>query len=160
MHLEVRGMEKATGRFVQLWGMYVTGFNSDKHCIYCLKGKKEARLHRAMEDDSFDLESDTRRFYLFAMGRVPKRETNVHFAVQHQPGAVASIGSVYGATFTIRDAAAIRVDRLPDNWLGLPPKYTRCRNFQFGVQEFGYRPSNGLAHPGDHCLVPQPATGR
>jgi hypothetical protein len=83
------------------------------------------------------------------MGRVPKHETNVHLAVQHRPGAVASIGSVYGVTFTIRDASAIRVDRLPRGWMGLEKEFTDCRNFQFGVQEFGYRPSISLAHPSD-----------
>jgi hypothetical protein len=141
MHLEVRGMAKAASRFVQLWGVYVSGFDSDKHCIYCLRGKKETRLHKAMEDCDIELASDSPYFYLFAMGRVPKHETNVHLAVRHQPGSVASIGSVYGATFTIRDAYAPRIDRLPDGWNGLGKDFTSCRNFQFGVQQFGYRPS-------------------
>ena len=88
------------------------------------------------------------------MGRVPKHETNVHLAVRPQQGAVASIGSVYGVTFTIRDAFALRVDRLPDGWMGLTAEYTRCRNFQFGVQQFSYRPPNGPEHPGDHSLIP------
>jgi hypothetical protein len=113
-----------------------------------------------MGDDSFDLEPNSDYFYLFAMGRVPKDQTNVHLAVRHRPGSVASIGSAYGATFTIRDALALRVDRLPENWRGLPPAFTTCRNFQFGVQEFGYRPSNGLIHPGDHSLLPKPPTAR
>lgn len=155
MLLEVRGMAQASQTFVQLWGVHVSGFKSEKHCIYCLKGRKDTQLHREMLDGDYLLKTDAPYFYLFAMGRVPKHETNVHLAVRHQPGSIASIGSVYGVTFTIRDAFALRVDRLPDGWMGLSPEYTRCRNFQFGVQQFGYRPTNGPEHPGDHSLIPE-----
>lgn len=155
MLLEVRGMAIPSQTFVQLWGMYVSGFKPEKHCIYCLKGKKEAQLHREMRDGDYVLKTDSPFFYLFAMGRVPKHETNVHLAVRPQAGSVASIGSVYGVTFTIRDASALRVDRLPDGWMGLGAEYTRCRNFQFGVQQFGYRLPNGPEHPGDHSLLPE-----
>ena len=47
---------------------------------------------------------------------------------------------MYGVTFTIRDAFALRIDRLPNDWMGLSPEFTTCRNFQFGVQQFGYNP--------------------
>ena len=155
MLLEIRGMATASQRFVQLWGVEVSGFKPDRHCIYCLKGRKETQLHRDILDGDYVLKTDAPYFYLFAMGRVPKHETNVHLAVRPQQGAVATVGSVYGVTFTIRDAFALRVDRLPDGWMGLPPEYTRCRNFQFGVQQFGYRPANGPEHPGDHSLIPE-----
>ncbi|MEZ2347019.1 hypothetical protein [Terriglobus sp. RCC_193] len=148
-------MASASQTFVQLWGVYVSGFKPDKHCIYCLKGKKELQLHREMQDGNYTLKTDSPYFYLFAMGRVPKHETNVHLAVRPQAGSVASIGSVYGVTFTIRDAFALRVDRLPDGWMGLGTDYTRCRNFQFGVQQFGYRPMGSPQHPGDHSLIPE-----
>jgi len=108
-----------------------------------------------MQDGDYTLKTDSPYFYLFAMGRVPKHETNVHLAVRPQTGSVASIGSVYGVTFTIRDAFALRVDRLPDGWMGLGRDYTRCRNFQFGVQQFGYRPMGSPPHPGDHSLIPE-----
>ena len=158
MRFEVCGMQEAAGRFVQLLGKYVSGFDSDKHCHYCLKGKQESRLHRKMEDDSFYLESNSRYFYLFAMGRSPKHETNVHLVVEHRPGSVASIGSAYGATFTIRDALALRVDRLPDNWRDLPPAFTTCRNFQFGVKELGYSPSLEPDRPGEESALLEPPT--
>jgi hypothetical protein len=154
VQLEIRGMNKVAGRFVQLWGIYVSGFKPDRHCMYCLKGRKETRLHKAIVDGTMELATDSPYFYLFAMGRVPRHETNVHLTVRPQPGAVASIGSVYGATFTIRDAYALRIDRLPDGWLGLGTEFTRCRNFQFGVQQFGYHPTNGPADWGSHSLLP------
>jgi hypothetical protein len=159
MRLEVRGMNTAAGRFVQLWGIYVSGFKSDRHCMYCLRGKKEKRLNKDMADSNLELSTDSPYFYLFAMGRVPKHDTNVHLAVRHQPGSIASIGSMYGATFTIHDAHALRVDRLPDGWLGLGADFTRCRNFQFGVQQFGYKPKSGESSLGNHSLLPQSLPG-
>ena len=150
MMLEIRGLETAEPkpRFVQLWGKYVTGFDQDKHCIFCLKGPKEAQLHREMASGDYSLRDDTPYFYLFAMGRGYKRDTNVHLAVRYHAGAVASIGSMCGVTFTIRDAQAVRVDRLPLGWLGLDKLYTNCRNFQFGVQEFGYQVPGATPAPG------------
>ncbi len=139
MRLEVRGMKNASQTFVQLWGMYVRAFDSSKHCQYCLTGRRETALSRETVDGDYELATDFPYFYLFGMGRGDKSISNVHLPVRPHPGAVASIGSLYGVTFTIRDAYAVRVDRLPEGWNGLGKDFTRCRNFQFGVQVFGYR---------------------
>jgi hypothetical protein len=154
MRLEVRGMATASQTFVQLWGMYVRDFDSTKHCIYCLKGRKEAQLHRQMQDGDYELSTDFPYFYLFAMGRGDRSISNVHLPVRPHPGAVASIGSLFGVTFTIRDAYALRVDRLPNGWEGLGKEYTSCRNFQFGVQEFGYRSAVGSDRLSDLSSLP------
>jgi hypothetical protein len=155
MLLEVRGMESASQTFVQLWGVHVKDFDSEKHCQYCLKGRKEPQLHRTMLSGDYQLSSDAPYFYLFAMGRGFRRDTNVHLAVKPYPGAVASIGSMYGVTFTIRDARALRIDRLPKGWMGLDEDYTTCRNFQFGVQMFGYNPKKRFPTVGEHSLLPE-----
>jgi hypothetical protein len=155
MLLEVRGMEQASQKFVQLWGVHVSGFRQDKHCIYCLKGRKEGQLHRAMASGDYKLDTGAPYFYLFGMRRAPRRDSNVHLAVEPYPGAVASIGSLYGVTFTIRDARALRIDRLPKGWMGLDESFTSCRNFQFGVQVFGYRPEDAVPDIGDHSLIPE-----
>ena len=55
MQLEVCGMSTASETFVQLWGMYVYGFRPDKHCLACLKGKKEPLVKRDMTDDLYQL---------------------------------------------------------------------------------------------------------
>lgn len=139
MRLEVRGMATASQSFVQLWGMYVKDFDPTKHCIFCLKGRKERELHRQIADRDYELATDFPYFYLFAMGRGDRSISNVHLPVRPHPGAVASIGSLYGVTFTIRDAYALRIDRLPEGWMGLNREYTSCRNFQFGAQMFKNR---------------------
>jgi hypothetical protein len=155
MLLEVRGMEQASQKFVQLWGIHVTGFQQEKHCQYCLKGRKEPQIHRDMASDDYILKNEAEYFYLFAMGREPRRHSNVHLVVKPYPGVVASIGSLYGATFTIRDARALRIDRLPKRWLGLDDLFTTCRNFQFGVQEFGYHLQERVPNVGEHSLIPE-----
>jgi len=147
MRLEVRGMGSASQTFVQLWGMYVRAFDSDEHCQDCLKGRKEAALNLKTVDGDYELSTDFPYFYLFAMGRGDRSISNVHLPVRPHPGAVASIGSLYGVTFTIRDAYAVRVDRLPEGWNGLAKEYTSCRNFQFGVQVFGYRAAGNAQQP-------------
>ena len=46
------------------------------------------------------------------------------------------MGSVYGVTFTIKDAQAIPIRPLRDGFENLDEAHTRCKNFQFGYQEF------------------------
>ena len=49
----------------------------------------------------------------------------------------ASIGSLYGAVFTIYDAQAIVISPLRDGFAGIQEKsHSRCKNFQFGWQVF------------------------
>jgi hypothetical protein len=139
MRLEVRGMEGAAGKFVQLWGKYVVDFKSSTHCQDCLIGQPEKSISKNMTDGEIMLDQPMHYFYLFGMGRAPRRESNVHLAVRPLAGSTASVGSVYGAVFTIYDAQAIRVDRLPDGWNNLDPQTTQCRNFQFGVQMYGMK---------------------
>ena len=169
MRLEVRGISNMKQTFVEVWGKYVDGFDPSKHCQVCLKGRRETELDKplaclkGLKDPSLDpnvdelsieLSNDYDYFYLCALGHAPRRDTNVHLAVEPRPGSVASVGSLYGVTFTIYDAFAPRIDRLPDRWMGLPPKHATCRNFQFGVQMFGYHPKGGPTHPGDYSLLP------
>lgn len=92
-----------------------------------------------------DYELQDRLFYLCGVGQLDSKRlgpafnqklTNVHLAVRPREGSVASIGSVYGVTFTIKDAQAIPIQPLAEGFGGLVPKYYRCKNFQFGYQTF------------------------
>ncbi len=155
MRLEVRGLENARESFVFLWGKYVKGFDSSKHCAECRLGDTKSPVNPKRRDgDDYKRRNDFPYFYLFGMGRGDRSRSNLHFAVEPRPGSVASIGSIYGVSFTIYDAFAPRIDRLPKGWMGLDDDFTTCRNFQFGVQMFGYHPNKGLTHPGDHSLLP------
>ncbi|ADW67178.1 hypothetical protein [Granulicella tundricola] len=155
MVLEVRGIEQSTQKFIQLWGKHVSGFNPQKQCIHCLKGRNEPQINRGMTSGDYEILTGAPYFYLFAMGRAPRSDSNVHLAVQPYPGAAASIVSLYGVTFTIRDARALRIDRIPGGWLGMDDLFTTFRSFQFGVQMFGYHLPENTPKTGDYSLLPE-----
>ena len=145
MRLEVKGMEQLDGRFRYFWAKYVSGFDSDHHCKKCLRGPNEDRVNLLMSNDNFELRDGFPYFYIFAMGFVPKLEPSMHLAVKPAPGNTVTKESKYGVVFIVHDAIEVEVEKLPLEWNGLDKYFTTCRNFQFGVQEFGYRPTTSLA---------------
>jgi hypothetical protein len=145
MKLVVSGLDAAKDplRFKHLWGRYVLGIKPWKHCLEGLKTELAKEVLPDMTDGEYELED--RLFYLCGVGyaesatrrpELRRKVTNVHFAVRPRQGSVASIGSVYGVTFTIRDAQAIPIQTLPEGFGGLPEEHYRCKNFQFGYQTF------------------------
>lgn len=146
MQLIVSGLDTARPNFKHLWGRYILGFKPRKHCIECFKSKVASDIKPTMKDGTYDLRDDLGDFfYLCGVGQpdlkrnpehLKKRFTNVHLAVRPLKGSVASIGSVYGVTFTITDAQAISIQTLPDNFQGLGKDHARCKNFQFGYQHY------------------------
>jgi hypothetical protein len=97
-----------------------------------------------MRDGDYELED--KLFYLCGVGQkvsehiyphLARRVTNVHLAVSPRTGSVASIGSVYGVTFTIKGAQAIPIEPLSSSeFPTLAESHYRCKNFQFGYQMF------------------------
>ncbi len=143
MQLTVNG--RAGAPFKHLWGRYVTGFRPWKHCIGCLETKQAVEITPKMTDGTYDLRDDLDLFYLCGVGQpdskragaqFDRKHTNVHLAVRPRKGSVAAVGSIYGASFLIRDAQAIPITSLPDGFMGLPKEHYRCKNFQFGYQMF------------------------
>jgi hypothetical protein len=127
-------------------GDVVLGFKPKKHCIQCFKSETASAVTPQMKDGSYELKDDVSDlFYLCGVGQPDSKRaganfnrkfTNVHLAVRPRAGSVASIGSVYGVTFTIKDAQAIPIQPLPDGLENLDNAHSRCKNFQFGYQEY------------------------
>jgi hypothetical protein len=145
MQLIVTGLNGAKPRFKHLWGRYVLGFRPWKHCIGCFESKVAPPITPTMMDGAYDLDDRYDLFYLCGVGQpdskraeqhLLRRATNVHLAVRPLKGSVAAAGSVYGVTFTLKDAAAIPIQPLPEGFRGLPKAHYRCKNFQFGYQMF------------------------
>lgn len=145
MELSVSGVN-ANHKFKHLWGRYITGFKPRRHCIQCFKTKCATSINPAMKDGIYPLRNDlSDLFYLCGVGQPDtlregatwnQRHTNVHLAVRPRLGSVASINSVYGVTFTIKDAQVIPIRALPKGFQSLPDRHTQCKNFQFGYQVF------------------------
>lgn len=146
MQLSVSGLNAASSKFTHLWGRYILGFKPRKHCLQCFKSKIAPELSPQMSDGVYDLKDDCGDFfYLCGVGQPDSRHrgkdckrefTNVHLAVRPRIGSVAAIGSVYGVTFTIKDAQAVPIKPLPQNFQNLPEAHWKCKNFQFGYQEY------------------------
>jgi hypothetical protein len=146
VQLIVSGLDDASPKFLHLSGRYVLGFKPQKHCIKCFKSEIASEVTPLMKDGSCELKDDVSDlFYLCGVGQPDSKRaganfnrkfTNVHLAVRPRTGSVASVGSVYGVTFTIKDAQAIPIQPLPDGFESLDAAHTRCKNFQFGYQEY------------------------
>jgi hypothetical protein len=146
VQLIVSGLDDASPKFMHLWGRYVLGFKPQNHCIKCFKSKVASQVTPQMKDGSYDLKDDVSDFfYLCAVGQPDSKRagrdydrkfTNVHLTVRPRTGSVASVGSVYGVTFTIKGAQAIPIQPLPDGFENLDEAHSRCKNFQFGYQEY------------------------
>lgn len=126
-----------TRQFRFLWGKRVTGFYPHLHCARSLIGSYTLEVNRDMGsgDRTIDL-GDADFFYL--CGVTKKWDTNLHLAVRPRLGARCSITAYNGVRFQILGGDAIAIPMLPDGWRGLPTEFTRCRNFQFGVDRYGY----------------------
>ncbi len=155
MQLEINGLDLAANPFSSIWGRYVSGFHAEHHCQKCLK-KVGDDLTQFVTDVPMPLRTNSEYFYLCALGRPRSAASNVHLAVKSKEGSVASVGSLYGVTFTIRDALAVRIKTLPIGWRGLNKAYTQCPNFQFAVQSFGYPNPDGSLDFGQHWLISNP----
>jgi hypothetical protein len=145
MLLTVSGLDAAPIRFKHLWGRYVLGFKPWNHCLACFETKIANPITPQMRDGEYPLSNDHGLFYLCGVGQadsvrrgkeLARKVTNVHLAVRPRCGSVAAIGSVYGVTFTIKDAQTIPIEPLPDGFQDLPQRHSRCKNFQFGYQMF------------------------
>jgi hypothetical protein len=145
MELIVSGLPAVTeaNRFHALFGRYVYGFNQWDHCDRCFQARQERKVNPLMPNGPVELRDEL--FYLCGVGRdlspnihrhLARSSTNAHLAVRPRKGSVAAIGSVYGASFVIKDAEAIGIRPLPDGFQGLPPKHSRCKMFQFAYQMF------------------------
>ncbi|WP_263381619.1 hypothetical protein [Granulicella arctica] len=156
MKLVVSGLDNTRDplRFRHLWGRYVLGVKPWKHCLEGLKTEVAKDVLPDMKDGEYELED--RLFYLCGVGHAEskargltlnRKVTNVHLAVRPREGSVASIGSVYGVTFTIKGAHAIPIEPLPKDFGGLPPEHYRCKNFQFGYQTFDVETVGDAAEP-------------
>lgn len=126
------------------WAYYVTGFDPRVHCQKCFKGARSLRVTKQSEPGVLYLMSEKRSFpflYVCGVGIGPKdrlHEKNFHLALRAQEGAATSAETYNGYTFEVTNAVALPIPELPENWNGLPREMTRCKNFRFGVEYFGY----------------------
>ena len=146
MELTVTGLDAAPTKFKHLFGRYIKGFKPWTHCDRCFETNHATAIVPSMKDGAYQLED--RLFYLCGVGQdvtkseeklhpeSARRHTNVHLAVVPRKGSIAAAGSVYGVSFTIRDAEAIHIKTVPLGTYRLSEVHTNCKMFQLGHQLF------------------------
>lgn len=129
---------RATKDFRFLWGKFVRGFDPGVHCARCLLGTYSTVVRVGMDPGEHLLDPKVAPFdYFYLCGVTPKWSTNFHLAVRPCPGKEARATAHNGVEFLITDAEAIEIAPVPIGHLGKGPQFTTCRNWQFGLQQYG-----------------------
>ncbi|MBC7894945.1 MAG: hypothetical protein H7066_06010 [Cytophagaceae bacterium] len=128
-----------------LWGFYVDGYRSDRHCQTCFYGKAVPGLTTRTEASSTPLLLTAMDRYPYAyicgVASGPERMRagrNFHLPLIYSAGESVEATTYTGFTFRAEDARLAPFAVLPDDWNGLERRHARCKNFQFAVQAFGY----------------------
>ena len=127
------------------WAKKVTGFNPEQHCMASLRGPRLAAFRPDMPVGPVQIAATTgEEVYICGVGEREvgnwnRLEDNFHLVIRSEPGAPEFFVQTYnGFTVTVSDSVPIPITPLPAGWRGLPRSFTRCRNFQYGVQRFCY----------------------
>jgi hypothetical protein len=128
------------------WAFYVNGAKPDVHCQACFRGKRSNKLQSVSARSGIEYVMDEFRaapyLYLCGVGTGPRnllREKNFHLALQPQEGRNETRTTYNGYVIEASGAEALPIPEIPDGWNGLPQEHTRCRNFRFAIDRFGYR---------------------
>ncbi len=130
--------------FSLTWAFYVKGFIPEKHCQFCFKGLRAPNFHSRNAASGVEIILDrldvSEIVYIcgVAMGPEDQRKyRNLHLPVRYEPGATASATTYNGYTVDVANARALPIPPVPDGYKDLPTHHTRCKNFQFGLAQFG-----------------------
>ena len=96
----------------------------------------------------FDLMHRYPYLYICGVGRGPRHTLggkNFHLALRHEEGAASTHGTYNGYSVAVQNAVALPIPELPVGWNGRDLETTRCKNFRFAVEYFGYPPRATIA---------------
>ena len=130
--------------FSLLWAFYVTGFNPAKHCQVCFRGLRAPNFHSRNAASGVDIVLDrldvSPIVYICGVAKGPdaeRRYRNLHLPVRFEAGASASVTTYNGYRIDVTNGIQLPIPPVEDGWRGLPTTHTRCKNFQFGLAQFG-----------------------
>lgn len=152
--LDVSHPDRPAGKiegYTYFWAYYVNGYRSDKHCQPCFTGSPIPAFNSttARTGKEFVFDKMDRYPYVYvcgvASGAVKERSRkNFHLALRYAEGRSVSAVTYNGYIVTAQNAVMLQIPALPKNWQPegatepLPDDMTRCKNFQFAVEYFGY----------------------
>lgn len=132
--------------FKFFWAFYVNGFDQSVHCQPCFKGSLSRQLNtRTAKSGELYVMNERKSFrYLYICGvgtglKAELHRKNFHFPVRFEAGS-REVGHTHnGYVITVENAVELPIPALVPGWKGLNLETTRCKNFQFGVEYFGWR---------------------
>lgn len=146
IHVEHRENEPGPIRgFKFFWAYYLVGYDQSIHCQPCFKGSvsRQFSTRTAHSGKLYTMNERTAFPYLYicGVGLGPKNllhEKNFHLPVEFRPGAHEVRQTYNGYTIRVENAAALPIPELEAGWKGLDLETTRCKNFRFAVDRFGW----------------------
>jgi hypothetical protein len=134
-----------------LWAYYVDGFDHHTHCQDCFKGELVEEFKTGVASTGtvvFDQIGRHKYVYVCGVGLGPVdqlRTKNFHLPLRYEESSSVTKRTYNGYIVTARNAAELTIPALPERWNGLDSETTRCKNFQFAVEYFGYPSSRASA---------------
>ena len=128
-------------QFQYWWAKAVIGFNQERHCARCLKGPflRPAGLGVPMNIAMRFVVPDDAVCLYFCGVSSDGRKHNFHAPLAHAPGERVVLPMFGDQVFVAEDARLLPITPLAEGFGGLTKEFWKCPNFQFGVQQFGYR---------------------
>lgn len=136
--------------FPYFWLKYVNGFDARYHCANCLVGTFHRGFWSTMKIPAVHVlnQGGAGWRYAYLCGVAETRwADNLHVPVEFAAGEEVEVTTHNGTRVHITNARRVDIPWLDDGWNGFPRSYTTCRNFQFGVQHFGYDGATRPAQP-------------
>ena len=123
----------------------MNGFNQTTHCLSCFKGSLSRQFNtRTVQSGklyTMDERETFRYLYICGVGVGPKnllRDKNFHLPLAYRAGGHEVHQTYNGYRITVENGVALPIPELESGWKGLDLETTRCKNFRFAVEQFGW----------------------
>ncbi|NNJ12135.1 hypothetical protein EKD04_017530 [Chloroflexales bacterium ZM16-3] len=132
--------------FPYFWLKYITGFDARHHCAQCFIGPYHKGIWSTVRVPSVHVLKPSVEWQFAYLCGVAETQwaDNLHVPMVEAQGEEIELFTHNGIRVHIRNARRLEIPWIEDGWNGFPRSYTTCRNFQFGVDRYGY---DGVSRP-------------
>lgn len=131
--------EKRLRGFAHFWMLYVNGWNPKTHCIKSLVGERNLAVNPQMQTGITDITCNGWCDYIYICGVAYPMvfNNNFHLAGSYEEGTISEKKTYNGFTVRVYNLKEIEINPVPEEHRShFYDKQVRCRNFQFGFQQY------------------------